>query len=59
MCIHSLCSDYGYARPGEDLSGLCVRDPEVELEDPCNNEGTTSYMASTGLVSHYYTTTNT
>ncbi|CAI8030523.1 Sortilin-related receptor [Geodia barretti] len=40
--------DYGYAKPGEDLSGLCVKDPDVELEDPCDNEGTTTYIASTG-----------
>lgn len=43
-----LHSDYGYARPGEDLSGLCVRDPDVELDDPCLNENTTTYTKSTG-----------
>ena len=47
---YCVCSDYGYAKPGEDLSGLCVKDPDVELEDPCDNEGTTTYIASTGLV---------
>lgn len=41
-------SDYGYARPGEDLSGLCVRDPDVELDDPCVDEDTTTYNKSTG-----------
>ena len=45
-----LYSDYGYARPGEDLTGLCVRDPDVELKDPCKENNATSYMASTGLV---------
>ena len=45
-----MCSDYGYAKPGEDLSGLCVKDPDVELEDPCDNEGTSTYIASTGSV---------
>ena len=56
VCIHIhmdlfvVCSDYGYAKPGEDLSGLCVRDPDVELEDPCANRNTTSYLASTGSV---------
>ena len=43
-----MCSDYGYARPGEGLSGLCVRDPDVQLDDPCANENTTTYTASTG-----------
>ena len=45
-----LYSDYGYARPGEELSGLCVRDPDVHLEDPCADGNTTTYMASTGFV---------
>ena len=45
-------SDYGYARPGEELSGLCVRDPDVKLEDPCADGNTTTYMASTGSVTN-------
>ena len=41
------CSDYGYERLS--LSGLCVRDPDVDLPDLCA-AGQKNYTASFGYV---------
>ena len=46
--VFSSYSDYGYARPGTDLTGSCMRDPDVTLTDPCASGNTETYTASTG-----------
>ena len=44
---YSFSSDYGYARYF-DLNALCIRDPTVELSNPCADGDAKTYMASTG-----------
>ena len=41
------CSDYGYMHPNNALTGDCVADQSVVLEDPCTG-GNLTYKKSQG-----------
>ncbi len=40
-------SDYGF-KHSDGFVGPCIRDPDIELDDPCLTSSVASYMKSTG-----------
>ncbi len=45
--IHVSFSDYGF-KHSDGFVGPCIRDPDIELDDPCLTSSVASYMKSTG-----------
>ena len=47
LCISAPSSDYGFMH-SDGFVGACIRDPTVQLDDPCLTGKVTSYYKSTG-----------